>query len=278
MLGEIIAQHRQRAVLMHCLTNYVTANDCANLLLASGASAIMADDPGEVTEVTAICDGLILNMGTPHPRKLEAMLLAGQAANRLGHPVLLDPVGVGCSALRREAAGRLLAQVRLAAIRANASELATLAQGTPAHRGVDTDIPAPGVGGDGRQITEKTIQSARALARMTGAVVIVTGPTDLVTDGTTTYLAFNGHPMMRTVTGTGCQLSALAGAYITANPERRLEAALAAVCAMGLCGEIAHAALAPQEGNATYRNRIIDAIYHLSPEELEKGARYEAYP
>ena len=100
MLGEIIAQCRAAQPLVHCINNYVTANDCANLLLACGGSPIMADDPDEAAEITAMCSGLVLNLGTPNPRKIQAMLLAGREANRLGHPVVLDPVGVGCSQLR----------------------------------------------------------------------------------------------------------------------------------------------------------------------------------
>lgn len=266
MLGEILSQNRLRSPLVHCMTNYVSANDCANLLLACGASPIMADDLEEVAEVTAMCDGLVLNMGTPNPRKIEAMLRAGQEANRLGHPAVLDPVGVGSSAIRQDGARRLLEQVRFAAIRGNASEIATLVSGTAAHRGVDAD-------GDSSAINAE--RNALQLAKQTGAVVIVTGDTDIVTDGSTCYRVINGHPMMRLVTGAGCQLSALIGAYVTANPERPLEAALAAVCAMGLCGEIAHSRLSSLDGNASYRNYIIDAICHLTPAALEKGARYE---
>lgn len=264
MLGEIIQQTRHKRPLVHCITNYVSANDCANLLLGCGASAIMADDPEEVAEVTAMCDGLVLNMGTPNPRKLEALLIAGMEANRLGHPVVLDPVGVGSSAMRQEAARKLLEQVRFAAIRGNATEIATLVRGTAAHRGVDAD-----------EQNDATEANARQLARKTGAMVIVTGDTDLVTDGTTLYRVHNGHPMMRTVTGAGCQLSALVGAYITANADRPLQAALAAVCAMGLCGEIAHRRLTPLDGNASYRNYILDAICNLTPQALEEGANYE---
>ena len=264
MLGEMIRQNRLKRPLVHCITNYVSANDCANLLLGCGASAIMADDPDEAAEVTAMCDGLVLNMGTPNPRKLEALLIAGREANLLGHPAVLDPVGVGSSNLRTAAARLLLKQVRFAAIRGNATEIATLVRGTTAHRGVDADGP-----------DAATENNARQLARETGAVVIVTGDTDIVTDGSTIHRVHNGHPMMRTVTGAGCQLSALIGAYITANPDHPLEAALAAVCAMGLCGEIAHRRLAPPDGNASYRNYILDAIYHLTPEALEEGALYE---
>lgn len=267
MLGEIIKQTRRRKPLIHCINNHVTSNDCANILLACGGSAIMADDPDEVAEVTAMCDGLVLNMGTPNHRKLEALLKAGKEANRLGHPVILDPVGVGSSVMRRNAGHQLLKQVRFAAIRGNATEIATLVRGTAAHRGVDADIEEAAV--------EAVDENAKHLSLETGAVVAVTGDTDIVTDGRMIYRVHNGHPMMKTVTGSGCQLSALLGAYLTANPEKPFHAALAAVCAMGLAGQIAHERLTLLDGNASYRNYIIDAVFNLTPEDLEKGAKYE---
>jgi hydroxyethylthiazole kinase len=161
----------------------------------------------------------------------------------------------------------LLEQVSFSAIRANATEIAALVRGTAAHRGVDADPE--------EAAADSVRENAKKLALETGAVVIATGDTDIVTDGKTLYRVHNGHPMMKTVTGSGCQLSVLTGAYVTANPGKPLQAALAAVCAMGLAGEIAHGRLAPQDGNASYRNYIIDAIYNLTPEALEKGARYE---
>ena len=266
MLGEMLQNVRENRPLVHCITNYVTANDCANLLLACGGSAIMADEMEEAGEVTSLCGGLVLNLGTPNPRKVEAMLRAGREANRLGHPVVFDPVGVGCSAFRREAGTRILEQVRLSVIRGNASEIAAVAGGAAGRRGVDADSSAA-----------SAEESARLLAKKTGAVVVASGETDLVTDGETLYRVHNGHPMMRTVTGTGCQLSALTGAYAAANPQNLLRAALAAACAMGLCGEIAQRRLQPEDGNAAYRDRIIDAVFHLTAEDLEKGARYELY-
>lgn len=265
MLGEIITQTRRRRPLIHCINNYVTANDCANILLACGGSAIMADDPDEVKEITAMCDGLVLNMGTPNPRRIDAMLRAGAEANRLGRPVILDPVGVGSSLMRKQAAHQLLEEVRFAAIRANAAEAAALVQGAKAHRGVDAEQTPLSI----------VVEYAGLLSRETGAVVIVTGDTDIVTDGKSIYRIRNGHAMMRTVTGSGCQLSVLLGAYITANPAISLRAALAAVCAMGLCGEMAYKRLGILDGNASYRNYIIDAVYNLTPDALEKGAKYE---
>ena len=266
MLGEIVNQTRAERPLVHCLTNYVTANDCANILLACGASPIMADDPEEAAEIVAQCNGLVLNLGTPNPRKLSAMMLAGREANRLGLPVILDPVGVGSSLLRMDAARSMLEAIRFAAIRGNASEISALVHGMSSSRGVDA--------GDSL-LSDSVTEYAAELSLKTGAVVVVTGDSDIVTDGAKTYRVMNGHPMMRTVTGAGCQLSALLGAYISANPGQVAKAALAAVCAMGLCGEIAFTRLGPLDGNAAYRNYIIDAIYHLSPKALEKGARYE---
>ena len=269
MLDEILAHTRAERPLVHCITNYVTANDCANILLACGASPIMAEDPDEAAEIVAQCGGLVLTMGTPNPRKLQAMLLAGWEANRLGLPVILDPVGVGSSTLRRDAVRSMLKELRFAAIRGNASEIAALIHGISSARGVDAGEPLQ---------SEAVIECAVRLSRETGAVVVVTGDSDIVTDGMKTYRVTNGHPMMRTVTGAGCQLSALLGAYVSANPGQIVEASLAAVCAMGLCGEIAQSRLSPEDGNATYRNYIIDAVYHLSPEALRKGARYEIIP
>ena len=129
------------------------------------------------------------------------------------------------------------------------------------------------------RVTEENLDGAvafaKAFAAKTGAVVAITGAIDIVADGAKAYCIRNGHPMMSAITGTGCQLSALTAAFITANPGQPLEAAAAAVCAMGLAGEIAHARLTPLDGNATYRNYIIDAIYHMTPAQLEEGAKYE---
>ena len=117
--------------------------------------------------------------------------------------------------------------------------------------------------------------SQKALQKKTGAIITITGVIDIVCNAKKAYVIRNGHSMMTTITGAGCQLSALTAAYIAANPDHVLEAAAAAVCAMGLAGEIAHDRLSELDGNASYRNYIIDAIYNMTPEQLEKGAKYE---
>lgn len=264
MLGEILEQTLNRNPLVHCMVNLVTANDCANLALACGASPIMAEDLAEAEQVVSACDGLVLNLGTPSPRKTHALLLAGKTAKKRGKPVIFDPVGAGCSDFRRNAAGEILSQVQPDIIRGNASEIRTLLQGTMAHRGVDAE-----------EVAENPMELAKMLALKTGAVVVASGDVDIVTDGGISYRVRNGHPMMRSVTGTGCQMSVLIGAYAAANPEKTLLAVLAGVCAFGLCGELAQRRLEPLDGNASYRNYIIDALYRLTGDALEEGAKYE---
>ena len=270
MFQKMLENVRGKCPLIHNITNYVTVNDCANIVLACGASPIMSDDQSEVEEITTICGGLNINIGTLNKRTIESMFLAGKRANALSHPVVLDPVGAGASKLRTETAQKLL-EVKFTVIRGNISEVKTLASGSGTTKGVDADVAD--------KVSEENLDSAvafaKAFAEKTGAVVAITGAIDIVADGKKAYCVRNGHPMMSSITGTGCQLSAMTAAYVTANPEHPLEAAAAAVCAMGLAGEIAHARLSAQDGNSTYRNYIIDAIYNMTPEQLEEGAKYE---
>lgn len=270
-MHELLENVRRQAPLIHNITNYVTVNDCANILLACGASPIMADDLEEAEEITSICGGLNINIGTLNQRTIPAMLAAGKKANTLGHPVILDPVGAGASALRTETALKLLREVRFAVIRGNISEIKALTQGSGTTKGVDADVAD--------RVTEENLPQAVAFAtafsKTTGAVVAITGAIDLVADEHTAYCIRNGHPDMSRITGTGCQLSAMTAAYVTANPGHTLDAAAAAVCAMGLCGETARRRMTELDGNSSYRNYIIDAVYNLTPEALEEGARYE---
>ncbi len=271
MFEQIFENVRQKSPLVHNITNYVTVNDCANMLPACGGSPIMADDPEDAVEITAICGGLNINIGTLNQRTIPAMLAAGKRANELGHPVVLDPVGAGASTLRTDTALRLLNEVKFAVIRGNISEIKTLALGSGTTKGVDADVAD--------KVTEENLDGAVAFAkdfaRRIGAVAAVTGAIDIVTDGERAFCIRNGRPEMASITGTGCQLSALTAAFVTANPDFPLEATAAAVCAMGLCGEIAHRRMTGLDGNSSYRNYIIDAMYRLTPAELEKGAKYE---
>ncbi len=270
-MKKYIKNVREKSPLIHNITNYVTVNDCANVLLACGTSPIMADDKNEVEEITSICNGLNINIGTLNTRTVEAMVIAGKKANKLNHPVVLDPVGAGASTLRTETALRLLDEVKFTVIRGNISEIKTLAGNNTATQGVDANVAD--------KVTEDNLDSAvafaKSFAKKTGAVIAITGEIDIVCDGEKAYCIRNGHPMMSSVTGTGCQLSAITAAYISANIDSPLEATAAAVCTMGLAGEIAYTRMSEMDGNSSYRNYIIDAIYNMTPEQLAEGAKYE---
>ena len=271
MFREMFENVRSKSPLIHNITNYVTVNDCANIVIACGASPIMADDKDEAADITSICNGLNINIGTLNSRTIESMLIAGKKANELNHPVVLDPVGAGASKLRTETALRLLDEVKFTVIRGNISEIKALASGSSSTKGVDADVTD--------KVTDENLDDvvafAKAFSEKTGAVVAITGVIDIVADSGKAYCIRNGHPMMSSVTGTGCQLSAMTAAFVTANPGYTLEAAAAAVSAMGYAGEIAYGRLSDMDGNATYRNYIIDAIYNMTPEMLEKGSKYE---
>ena len=271
MLGKCLDNVRKNAPLVHNITNYVTVNDVANVLLACGGSPIMSDEPEDVEDITSICGGLNINIGTLNKNTIEGMYRAGAKANELGHVTLLDPVGAGASVLRTATALGLLDKIRFTAIRGNISEIKTIFQGSGTTKGVDADVADA--------VTEDTLDSAvdfaKKLAGKLGSVIAITGAIDLVADPDKCYVIRNGRPEMGRITGTGCQLSALATAFMVANPDNFLEGAAAAVCTMGLAGEIGWGNMQEGDGNATYRNRIIDAVYNMTGEILDRGAKFE---
>ena len=271
VLKTMLENMRAKSPLVHNITNYVTVNDVANVLLAAGGSPIMSDDADDVEDITSICGGLNINIGTLNKNTIPSMFLAGKKANELGHIVLLDPVGAGASRLRTDTANRLMQEVRFDAVRGNISEIKTLCTGSGSTKGVDADA----VDAVTEANLDDGVQLVKAFAQKTGCIVAVTGAIDLVSDGERCWCIRNGRAEMSRITGTGCQLSALMTAFLVANPDRKLDAAAAAVCMMGLAGEIGWANMQPGDGNSTYRNRIIDAIFNMTGDALEEGAKYE---
>lgn len=268
LLGAV----RERAPLVQCITNIVTVNDCANILLAAGASATMAHDPLEVADAVAGVQALVLNLGAVGDR--EAMFAAGKEANKLGVPVVFDPVAAGFTGLRRETARRLLEEVRFAVIRGNASEIMALAQDREGGSGVDVAAADA--------VTESGLPQAAALAsalsRRTGAAVVISGAVDVVAKGERTLFLRNGSPTMARITGSGCMLSALTGAFCGACPDRPFEAAAAAAASIALAGERAEELrLKKGTGNATFRIDLIDSLFNLTEAQLTQGVRYELY-
>ena len=271
ILKTMLENVRAKTPLVHNITNYVTVNDVANVLLAAGGSPIMSDDADDVEDIMSICGGLNINIGTLNKNTIPSMFLAGKKANELGHIVLLDPVGAGASRLRTDTANRLMQEVRFDAVRGNISEIKTLCTGSGSTKGVDADA----VDAVTEANLDDGVQLVKTFAQRAGCIVAVTGAIDLVSDGERCWCIRNGRAEMSRITGTGCQLSALMTAFLVANPDRKLDAAAAAVCMMGLAGEIGWANMQPGDGNSTYRNRIIDAIFNMTGDALEKGAKYE---
>jgi hydroxyethylthiazole kinase len=224
-----------------------------------------------VADITSICGGLNINIGTLNQRSIEAMFIAGERSRALGHIVLLDPVGAGASALRTNTAVMILEKIKPNVIRGNISEIKTLALGSGTTKGVDADT-ADTVTEDN---LDQMVAFAKAFAEKTDAVIAITGAIDLVADAEKCYVIRNGRPEMSRITGTGCQLSGIVAAYAIANPDHMTEAVAAAVCVMGLAGVIGVANMTPGEGNSSLRNRIIDAIYNMDAETLNRGAKYE---
>lgn len=271
ILKKALANVREGVPLVHCITNYVTVNDCANALLVCGASPIMSDEPQDVADIQSICGGLVLNIGTLNGHTIEGMKVAAARATELGHPIVLDPVGAGASALRTATAGMLLDGYAVGVVRGNMSEMKALAGAAATTRGVDAsphDVVTP-------DNLEENAAFAKDLARQTGAAVAITGAIDIVADGERAFAVGNGVPFMSRITGTGCMLSCITGAFVAANPGQPLEAALAAVTTMGTAGQMAMARMQPVDGNGSFRTYLLDALTNINGDALEAMARVQ---
>ena len=270
-LKKALDNVRATTPLVHNITNYVTVNDCANALLAIGASPIMSDEPADVEDIQTICGGLVLNIGTLNERTIAGMFAAGERAGVLGHPIVLDPVGAGASALRTQTAGNLLDKLDMSVVRGNMSEVKALAGAAAATRGVDAN--------PNDAVTEENLAESaafvRVLAAKTNASVAVTGAIDVVADAERAFAVRNGTPLMGRITGAGCMLSCLVAAFVAANPDAPLEATTAAVTAMGLAGQTAQKRMGGFDGNGSFRTYVLDALYRMDGEALEAGAQVE---
>ena len=242
--------------IVHHITNYVSINDCANITLAIGGSPIMANDPDEVAEVTRQSAALVLNLGTPNTRMLEAMLLAGRQANAAGIPVVLDPVGVGFTQVRTRVIEQLLLIVRLAAVRGNMAEIVRLAGIQAAMRGLDS-LAEP----------ENRGELVRLAAQKLGCIAAATGETDYISDGREICKIENGDALMSRITGAGCMTTSLVASCCGA-----MGGALASVAAgvlfMGIAGEKAKIAMREGEGAGSFKVRLMDAVSNLTGKDV----------
>jgi hydroxyethylthiazole kinase len=260
--GDSLRRMRVRRPLVHQITNFVVMNETANATLAIGALPVMAHAPEEVAEMAAVAGALVLNIGTLTLEWVDAMIVAGKAAARAGAPVILDPVGAGATSLRTRSAQRILDEVAVSILRGNAAEIAVLAGRDAEIRGVES------MAGD-----HDGAELATAAARTLGCTVAVTGPVDGVSDGRNTLRVANGHPMLATITGSGCIASALTGCFAAVNPGMPLRAATEALVALGVAGEDA---VAHSRGPGSFHVALYDALYALSPDTIDARARVSA--
>jgi len=266
----LISKVKTNQPLVHCITNYVTVTDCANGVLAVGASPIMADEISEVADIVNICNALVLNIGTANQRTAASMLAAGRAANQKGIPVLLDPVGVGASAFRRELVEKIIKDIKLTAIRGNASEIRVLAQGQRGpSRGVDVGLDDLIT----RQNMEQAADFVCELSRQTGAAVSLSGAIDIVADQQAAYALFNGHEQMTQLTGCGCLLSAITGAFLSV-AALPLEGLRGAASLWAVCGELAYEQTKGQ-GLGAYHMALLNNLSLLDDKTVDGREKYE---
>lgn len=264
-VSQLLEAVKEKKPLIHHITNYVTVNDCANVVLALGGAPVMADEPSEVQEMVSLASALVLNVGTLNQRTIESSVLAGKRANELGIPVILDPVGVGATRLRGEAVKRITEEVQLTVLKGNMSEIKNIYGIEGITRGVDSlDDSREG----GKEI-------AQALAKRLHCIVAITGAIDIVSDGEKVYCIENGHEILSKITGTGCMTASIIGTCL-GTKERPLYGALLGIMVMGIAGEIAYDQLNDKGSLGSFRVKLIDALGSFTSEIMdERGLLYE---
>ena len=265
---ELLNRLKNKKPLIHNITNYVTVNDCANILLAIGASPIMADDLKEAADITSIASALVINIGTLNERTIESMIASGKKANELNIPVVLDPVGAGASLFRNETTKRILEEIKISVLRGNMSEIKFIAGLESETKGVDASES------DLKSDSDEGIRVAKSLAKRFNCTVAITGVCDIVSDGEKSVTIENGTKMLSNVTGTGCMTTALVGGYLGAceTKEDLFIAAISGIVSMGICGEIAEER-SGSIGLGSFHMAIIDAVSNLDEEDLLKRSK-----
>jgi len=250
----LIKEIRKRKPLIHHITNYVTVYDCAQAALSCGALPVMADAVEECAEMTSYADALVLNIGTLNSLQISSMIESGKAANKKGIPVILDPVGAGATKFRRTTVEKLMKEFRIDVIKGNAAEIALVAGASSQMKGVESVGTYDG-------ITESAIHAAES----TGSVIVVTGKTDIVTDGKDLYEISNGHETMGKIVGTGCMSASVIASHCSVEKKYALAAAQAQ-CVYGLAGE---KAAGKSKSPMMFKTYFMDALYETKDEDLK---------
>lgn len=260
---------QEQSPLIHCITNPISINDCANAVLALGAKPIMAEHPKEVCGITAIAKALAVNLGNITDARAESIILSGNQARQMGIPCVIDVVGTACSPFRMELAQRFIRECVPAVVKGNLSEVKAMAGADYEAKGIDA--------GKHDMVSfsnEKGLYDAAVLvknyAASIHAVVMASGAVDIISDGGTVYFVENGTAELAKVTGTGCMLNVITGTYLSVT-EPLIAAVLSAVT-LGICGETADS----RHGTGSYRVGLMDALSALEQEMLAERMRVQA--
>ncbi|MGG3528122.1 MULTISPECIES: hydroxyethylthiazole kinase [Bacillus] len=256
-IAKVVEVVRESNPLVHNITNVVVTNFTANGLLAVGASPVMAYAKEEVAEMASIAGALVLNMGTLRPEEVEAMLIAGKSANTHHVPILFDPVGAGATSYRTEVARHIPSEVKLAMIRGNAAEIANVINEKWEIKGVDVGAGNGDVVGIAKQAADEL-----------DTVVVITGKEDVVTNGERTFIIRNGHPILTKVTGTGCLLTSVMGAFAAVEKDY-VKAAVAALTFYGVAAEIA-AAKTVELGPGSFQIEFLNQLANITVDDIEQ--------
>ncbi len=260
MAGATLHAIRSSKPVVHNITNYVVMNSTANVLLAMGASPIMAHAPEEVEELVAIAGSLVINIGTLSKPWIDSMMVAARACASAGKPYVLDPVGSGATKLRTETAKTLIREATPTVVRGNASEILSLSPEGGAARGVDS-----------AHTVDQAVDAARHVANSLKTVVAVTGEKDLVTDGRSSVAISGGHALMGYVTGTGCAATVIVAAFLAAEKDP----VAATACGLAFFKLAGEKAASMAEAPGSFWVRVLDALYSITPDELESKARID---
>ncbi|MGN9163837.1 hydroxyethylthiazole kinase [Tissierellaceae bacterium HCP3S3_D8] len=251
--------------LIHCITNPISINDCANMVLATGAKPIMAEHPLEVSEITINSQGLGVNLGNITDIRMNSMMISGKTAYKNNIPQVIDLVGIGCSKLRLDYAKEFILQCHPNVIKGNISEIKAIYGMESNAKGIDVGIHD--------MITDENfheiMEIVRRLALQREAVVVATGEVDIISDGTSNYLIKNGCEMLSMITGTGCMLNVLIASYISCGDI--LGGTILAVALMGICGELSQ----DVRGTGSFRTKLIDNMYSICDYIIEKRLNIE---
>jgi hydroxyethylthiazole kinase len=259
-LSKFMDTVREKTPLVHHITNYVTVNDCANICICSGGSPVMTDADADVVDMSRIASAVVLNMGTLNPRTVDAMLLAGSVAKKNNVPVIFDAVGAGATQYRNKVAEDIINKVKPDVIKGNSGEISFLAGVIGGDRGVDSTSTADNIG-----------ELVLGLAKKYDCMVVATGKKDYVSDGKSLYVLCNGSDYQGCVSGTGCMLSSVLGAYVGANGVS-LCALIAGITAFNVAAEKAESDC---KGPGSFKVALLDQLFNLKSDEMAAKAKVQ---